>query len=332
MANSGREANRILMLQAKQEEKKKQDEEARKKVHEENTVRIGSIDSQFEAKSSNADDILVQNTVGLVSLADYKKTKSLIEANIAETELQEESRKRGVDEGGKKKKKKKKRKVAASKLSFGDEVEEEEAAAAEAPPKVRLGKNPTVDTTYLPDRERAEEERLQRVMLKREWIAKQDQMKDEPLEITYSYWDGHGHRKSCVMRQGSTIDTFLREVQKEFPELRGTSSSDLMYIKEDLIIPNDYTFYDLIVTKARGKSGPLFSFDVHDDVRTLADVRIEKNESHAGKVVERRWYERNKHIFPASRWEIYDPNKEYGDYTIHGGEVYDRNGKIGADL
>ena len=125
---------------------------------------------------------------------------------------------------------------------------------------------------------------------------------------------------------------------------------------QDLIIPNDYTFYDLIVTKARGKSGPLFNFDVHDDVRTLADVRIEKNESHAGKVVERRWYERNKHIFPASRWEIYDPNKEYGDYTIHGaslfrpvscffracfrefccalpgGEVYDRNGKIGADL
>ena len=103
MANSGREANRILMLQAKQEEKKKQDEEARKKVHEENTVRIGSIDSQFEAKSTNADDILVQNTVGLVSLADYRKTKSLIEANIAETELQEESRKRGADEGGKKK-------------------------------------------------------------------------------------------------------------------------------------------------------------------------------------------------------------------------------------
>ena len=29
-------------------------------------------------------------------------------------------------------------------------------------------------------------------------------------------------------------------------------------------------------------------------------------------------YERNKHIFPASRWEVYDPNKSYGSYTIHG--------------
>lgn len=40
-------------------------------------------------------------------------------------------------------------------------------------------------------------------------------------------------------------------------------------------------------------------------------------------------YERNKHIFPASRWEVYDPQKKWDKYTIHGGEV---NGKIGAGL
>ena len=60
------------------------------------------------------------------------------------------------------------------------------------------------------------------------------------------------------------------------------------------------------MNKARGKSGPLFNFDVHDDVRLLADASIEKDESHAGKVVERSWYQRNKHIFPASRWEVRD--------------------------
>ena len=65
-----------------------------------------------------------------------------------------------------------------------------------------------------------------------------------------------------------------------------------------------YTFYNFIVNKARGKSGPLFNFDVHDDVRLLADASKEKDESHAGKVVERSWYQRNKHIFPASRWEV----------------------------
>ena len=91
--------------------------------------------------------------------------------------------------------------------------------------------------------------------------------------------------------------------------------------QEDLIVPQvsegmerltradiphsqHYTFYNFIVNKARGKSGPLFNFDVHDDVRLLADASKEKDESHAGKVVERSWYQRNKHIFPASRWEV----------------------------
>lgn len=38
--------------------------------------------------------------------------------------------------------------------------------------------------------------------------------------------------------------------------------------------------------------------------------------SHAGKVVLRSWYEKNKHIFPASRWEPYDPEKKWDKYTV----------------
>lgn len=29
------------------------------------------------------------------------------------------------------------------------------------------------------------------------------------------------------------------------------------------------------------------------------------------KVVDRRWYEKNKHIFPASLWQEYEPGKEF---------------------
>ncbi|KDO50014.1 hypothetical protein CISIN_1g0193851mg, partial [Citrus sinensis] len=143
-----------------------------------------------------------------------------------------------------------------------------------------------------------------------------------PLQITYSYWDGAGHRRVIQVRKGDTIGEFLRAVQQqlapEFREIRTTSVENLLYVKEDLIIPHQHSFYELIVNKARGKSGPLFHFDVHEDVRTIADATIEKDESHAGKVVERHWYEKNKHIFPASRWEIYDPTKKWERYTIHG--------------
>eukprot|EP00976_Prorocentrum_cordatum_P003996 78117-Prorocentrum_minimum.AAC.1 len=51
----------------------------------------------------------------------------------------------------------------------------------------------------------------------------------------------------------------------------------------------------------------LFNFDVHEDVRMVNDASVEKDESHAGKVVERHWYDKNKHIFPASRWEVSYP-------------------------
>lgn len=97
-----------------------------------------------------------------------------------------------------------------------------------------------------------------------------------------------------------------------------TSADSLLYVKEDLIIPHHFSFYDLIVTKARGKSGPLFNFDVHDDVRLVHDARIEKDESHPGKVIERRYFEKNKHVFPLSRYEVYDPSTTYDRYTIHG--------------
>ena len=59
----------------------------------------------------------------------------------------------------------------------------------------------------------------------------------------------------------------LDSLRKEFNELKTCTVDNLMFIKEDLIIPHHYTFYDFIVTKARGKSGPLFTFDVVEDIR-----------------------------------------------------------------
>ena len=207
------------------------------------------------------------------------------------------------------------------------------AAAANGGTKGKsITKNPEVDTSFLPDRERETRATAERERLRREWLDRQRSIKEEMLEITYSYWDGTGHRRSVQCRKGDTVGRFLESVRcelaREFREMANVSSDALLYVKEDLVIPQDVSFYDLIATRARGKSGPLFNFDVHDDVRIGAvDARIEKDESHPGKVVERRWYDRNKHIFPASRWEVYDPAKEYGTYTIHGGEVNGGKGK-----
>jgi len=163
-----------------------------------------------------------------------------------------------------------------------------------------------VDTAFLPDREREREEREERERLRTQFEEQQARQKGESIEITYSYWTGVGNRRSVVVRRGDTIGAFLRKVRDalapEFRELRAAAVDGMLYVKEDLILPHSLTFHELISSRARGKSGPLFHFDVHDDVRLEGDARVEKDEAHAGKVLERHWYDQNKHIHPASRW------------------------------
>jgi protein FAM50 len=102
-------------------------------------------------------------------------------------------------------KRKRKKKQAASKLSFDDEEEvddpetlsaDESSAAGRASKVKRLTKDPKANTIGLPDRERDEADRLERERLRKEYMAEQERIKGETIEIVYSYWDGSGHRKS----------------------------------------------------------------------------------------------------------------------------------------
>ncbi|XP_006029390.1 protein FAM50A [Alligator sinensis] len=337
------EAGRALQLMKKRERQREHMEQMRQRIAEENIMK-SNIDKKFSAHYDAVEAELKSSTVGLVTLNDMKaKQEALVkerERQLAKREqckeLQlklERLRERAL-------KQEQKRQISSLSFSLEEEEEEEEEEVEEVggeegtgsppdddpdkdeqPPKRRkLGKNPDVDTSFLPDRDREEEENRLREELRQEWEAKQEKIKNEEIEITFSYWDGSGHRRTVKMKKGNTIQQFLQKaleiLRKDFSELRSAGVEQLMYIKEDLIIPHHHSFYDFIVTKARGKSGPLFNFDVHEDVRLLSDATVEKDESHAGKVVLRSWYEKNKHIFPASRWEPYDPEKKWDKYTI----------------
>ena len=99
-------------------------------------------------------------------------------------------------------------------------------------------KNPSVDTSFLPDKERSANEKAERLLLKKEWLKQQALIKQEKILITYSFWDGCGHRRTLEVTKGTSIDRFLELVRDEFKELRATSVENLLYIKEDLIIPH----------------------------------------------------------------------------------------------
>ncbi|XP_027219520.1 protein FAM50 homolog [Penaeus vannamei] len=335
------EAGRAMQIMKRRERELEEMEQKKRKLEE--SLKINKIENKFAVHYDAVEQQLKSSTIGLVTLNEMKaKQEDVVkerEKELARKQKEQEKLMKKEIEAKQAKKKEQRDKIA--KLSFcpdDEEEEEDEEDEDEAERKkeeeqriearkmeeskkgFRMVKNPDVDTSFLPDREREDAENRLREELRQEWVAQQEAMKNEEIEITFSYWDGSGHRRSVRMKKGNSVYQFLQRgleiLRKEFNELRTVSADHLMYIKEDLIIPHHYTFYDFIVNKARGKSGPLFHFDVRDDVRLVSDASVEKEESHAGKVVMRSWYERNKHIFPASRWEPYDPQKNYEKYTI----------------
>lgn len=315
---AAKEGARAMALMKKREKMKADIEAAKNKISEKH--KIADISSKFSSHYDVVEQQLKSSTIGLVTLDQMKAKRDVL---VREHEKQLAAQLKSDSDGESKKKKDKKSKLKpSSALSFNLDEEEGDDDSEPVVPlkKKKLGKNPDVDTSFLPDREREEIERQEREKIRQEWVEKQEKIKSEDVEITYSYWDGSGHRRTVTMKKGNTISQFLQkcieQLRKDYNEFRAITTENLMYVKEDLIIPQHYTFYDFIVNKARGKSGPLFSFDVHEDVRVISDASVEKDESHAGKVVLRSWYERNKHIFPASRWEPYDPEKKWEKYTI----------------
>lgn len=283
----------------------------------------------FAAPQKDTTSELAAATTGLVSKAEFTRRREELER---ERQKADEEAEAGGGSGGKagKKDKKKKMKKLSSALSFGDDEEEcDDIVLEEMSKRPKFGKNPSVDSSFLPDKERDEALAKRRDELAAEYKKAQDAVKAELIEVTYSYHDPSGrdgfkgHRNTVTLPKGSTMQEFLNKCREQQVALRSCAAADLMYVKEDLIMPHGVTFYELIIGKARGKSGPLFHFDVHDDVRVGAfDHRVEKDESHAGKVMEKRVYERNKDKFPYSRFEIYDATKSYDEYTVHGNETH----------
>uniref|UniRef100_A0A8P4KDT7 Family with sequence similarity 50 member A n=1 Tax=Dicentrarchus labrax TaxID=13489 RepID=A0A8P4KDT7_DICLA len=328
------EAGRAMQLMKKREKEREQLEQLKQKIAEDNMVK-SNIDKKFSAHYDAVEAELKSSTVGLVTLNDMKaKQEALVkerEKQLAKKEQSKELMLKLEKQKEKKRKEEQKRKIASLSFNPEDEGEEEEENEEEEQDceylyspvkKKKLGKNPDVDTSFLPDRDREVRDFNVRYLRGK---PTQFPWSDNTLNIVFTLF--MFSLCLCVfhfqMKKGNTIQNFLQRalevLRKDFSELScGTLSLIECHHTLSICLIQHHSFYDFIVTKARGKSGPLFSFDVHDDIRLVNDATVEKDESHAGKVVLRSWYEKNKHIFPASRWEPYDPEKKWDKYTVRG--------------
>ena len=209
---------RAARLNKQREKDKAAYEAAKNKIKETNA--LGKIDDKFASSSADAlEQEFRRQTVGLKSAEDFRKAKDVIDAAKTEHEKRVMKEKAATDEKKKLEREKKRKQMEAS-LSFaGDDEEQEEEVFV---PK-KATKNPSAETDFLPDRHRDEQMQREKERLTAEWLEEQKLIKEEMLEVTYSFWDGSGHRKTLQVTKGTTIGKFLinvkRQLEPDFPEV-----------------------------------------------------------------------------------------------------------------
>lgn len=209
------EAGRAMQLMKKREIAQQEIELRKKKI--EDDLKIHNIENKFATHYNAVEQQLKTSTIGLVTLNEMKaKQENIVkerERKLAQKEREKEQEKERALAAKQAEKNKQKRQIQALSFNLDEDEEEAEVSDDEIAEEItvkskdildrsgikKIKKNPDVDTSFLPDREREEEENRLREELRQEWARKQNALKEEEIEITFSYWDGSGQdRKSVV--------------------------------------------------------------------------------------------------------------------------------------
>ncbi|ETS06707.1 XAP5-domain-containing protein [Trichoderma reesei RUT C-30] len=184
-------------------------------------------------------------------------------------------------------------------------------------------------------------EAAEREALRREFVALQEAVKNTEIAIPFVFYDGANIPGGTVrMKKGDFVWVFLDKGRKVGAELgvgeqtnaqrawARAGVDDLMLVRGTVIIPHHYDFYYFIVNKTTGPGGKrLFDYSAEAPIRPsstddsdgtsgarqpdISTLEGYNEDPTLTKVVDRRWYERHKHIYPASTWQEFDPEMDY---------------------
>lgn len=180
-------SDRAKALLKAREKEQAENERKRRQLSESNQAALLTAD-KFSAHSqpTEVESELRQRSYGLRTLGEMKRDREELEAARARAVLEAKAK---TEKDKKRKKRKQKKTTATLSFSLDDEDEDAEDADAEAgvSKRPRLGMNPEVDTSFLPDVDREEEERLERERLRKEWVAQQESMRNSVVKIVYKW-------------------------------------------------------------------------------------------------------------------------------------------------
>ncbi|KAI2641266.1 XAP5, circadian clock regulator-domain-containing protein [Xylaria nigripes] len=182
-------------------------------------------------------------------------------------------------------------------------------------------------------------ETAERETLRREFLERQELVKATKIALPFVFYDGSNITGGTVhVKKGDFVWQFLDKSRKVGADLgvgekanarrawARVGVDDLMMVRNNVIIPHHYDFLFFIMNKTKGPNGTaLFNYDtdapkphaepiISNDTAALTTVEPPEGTSDdptITKVVDRRWYSRNKHIYPASMWQDFDPEKDY---------------------
>ena len=179
-----------LKIRRLEDQRKKQNEQAERVKAELAAESSKSRIVNFSAGNSEViENAFKQESVGLQTKEQFVEKRANIERELEEERAKAEKAAAVADAKQKEKKRKKQKKELGAKLSFGDdeEFQDEDAEDEFVPAKKvgKVGKNPEVKTHFLPDRDREVAERDERERLKAQFLAEQDAIKKERLQITF---------------------------------------------------------------------------------------------------------------------------------------------------
>ncbi|TVY32220.1 FAM50 family protein [Lachnellula subtilissima] len=175
-----------------------------------------------------------------------------------------------------------------------------------------------------------------RESLRKEFLVLQEAVKATEInipEIMHGYFLDRSRKVGADLGVGEKVNS-----RREWARI---GVDDLMMVRGNIIIPHHYDFYYFVINHTLGPGNRLLfdyssepprksttpsseiNLDTYNPLsgpsKTKAkDVPTDKKDLEGTaddptytKVVDRRWYERNKHIFPASVWQEFDPEKDY---------------------
>lgn len=166
--------------------------------------------------------------------------------------------------------------------------------------KVSLKGDSSIDISFIKTKQEIRKEEKLREQIRQEYLLKQEEIKKKQIKIPFVYYDGVSTPSKLDIKFGDQIWIFLENARKIKKEFHRLTVDDIILVKDNIIIPHNYEFYYFIHHKIKTKKGLLFDFN-----------NIDASQISSTKVVQRSWYERNKHIYPVSLWTEFDPEEDY---------------------